>query len=103
MALQHSIEGTPQQLAGMLERLSNTKRYRIVEADGNREQGHESSAIPPEIDTENAAAIALLKQWREQDATDEPDEIRKAEEELAEFKSNMNANREASGEGRVYP
>ena len=103
MAQQHFIEGTPQQLVGMLGRLSSTKRYVITEAEESREQENKSNAIPPQIDTENAAAIALLKQWREKDATDEPDEIRKAEEELAEFKSNMNANREASGEGRVYP
>lgn len=56
----------------------------------------------PVIDAENAAAIALLESWREKDATDAPEEIRRAEEELEEFKRNMNANRATTGERLVY-
>ena len=55
------------------------------------------------IDSENTAAIALLNYYLETEATDDPEEIRKAEEELAEFKDNMNANRAATGERLVFP
>lgn len=62
--------------------------------------------LPPtegEGDARNAASIALLQSWLAEDATDDPDEIRRAEEELAEFKRNMNANRSATGERLLYP
>jgi len=49
------------------------------------------------------AAMAMLMRWRAEDATDDPEEIRIAEEELAEFRRNMNANRAATGERLVYP
>ncbi len=39
----------------------------------------------------------LLRAWREEDATDDPEEIRKAEEELAEFKQALNETRAAAG------
>jgi len=51
----------------------------------------------------NAAAIALLQSWLQSEATDDPEEIRQAEAELAEFKRNMNANRAATGERLVFP
>ncbi len=100
MAHQQIFEGTPAQLAGLLGNLSSGKRYRLVEVEESAEPLPKEQ---PAIDTENAAAIALLKLWKEQDATDDPEEIRKAEEELAEFKRNMNANREATDERLVYP
>ncbi len=62
--------------------------------------------LPPderEVDTRNAASIALLQFWLAEDVTDDPVEIRQAEEELAEFKRSMNANRAATGEGLLYP
>jgi len=54
------------------------------------------------ISQRNMAAIALLQSWRHQDATDDPELIRQAEQELNEFKCNINANREISGERPVY-
>ena len=51
----------------------------------------------------NDDAIAYLDRKLKEEATDDPEEIRKAEEELAEFKRNMNANREATGERLVFP
>lgn len=62
--------------------------------------------LPPvesEGDVRNAASIALLQSWLAEDATDDPSEIRRAEEELAEFKRSMNANRTATGERLLYP
>ncbi len=62
-----------------------------------------SEAPKSSIDAENAAAIALLRSWREQDATDDPEEIRKAEQELEEFKRNINANRAATDDRPISP
>ena len=62
--------------------------------------------LPPaetEGDARNAASISLLQSWLAEDATDDSNEIRRAGEELAEFKRNMNANRAATGERLVYP
>jgi hypothetical protein len=52
------------------------------------------------IDT---ATIELLAAWKAQDATTDPEQIRAAEEEIAEFKKAMNGNREATGERIVFP
>jgi hypothetical protein len=52
------------------------------------------------IDT---ATLELLASWQRQDATANPDELRAAEEELAEFKKAMNENRTLSGQPVVYP
>ena len=95
-------EGTPQELASFLaQRLQG--RFRLIEIEEEDQRIPTVDEAKPVIDAENAAAIALLKSWREQDATDDPEEIRQAEEELAEFKRNMNANRAATGERLVYP
>jgi len=55
-------------------------------------------ALPPKGVTpaprpDNSATIALLRQWAREDATDDPAAIAKAEQELVEFKSALNANR----------
>ena len=94
---QHIHEGTPQQLAAWLGKLPNEKRYRVLVEE---EPIDEAAPLP---DPENAASIALLKSWLAEDATDDPEEIRQAEEELREFKRNMNANRAATGERIPYP
>lgn len=48
-------------------------------------------------------AAALLRRWMEEDATDDPEVIRRAEEDLAELKRNLNANRAATGERLPFP
>jgi hypothetical protein len=58
------------------------------------------SSAPGSIDT---ATLELLASWRAQDATDNAEELRAAEEELADFKKAMNDNRARSGEPRLYP
>lgn len=102
MAQQHIYEGTPQELAPYLAQHPN-RRFRLIELEDNQELTPAPNEAHPGIDAENAAAIALLKSWLEQDATDDPEEIRKAEEELAGFKRNMSANRIATGERLVFP
>ena len=52
------------------------------------------------IDT---VTLELLAQWRREDATDDPEKIREAEQELAEFKRAMNENRALSGESPLFP
>jgi hypothetical protein len=51
----------------------------------------------------DAATFELLAAWRLADATDDPEEIRAAEQELDEFKRTMNKNRTRAGEPLVYP
>ena len=62
-----------------------------------------ASNVQPEIDAENAAAIALLQSWLEKEATDDPEEIREAEKELEALKKNLNANRAATEERLLFP
>jgi len=50
----------------------------------------------------SAAAIAFLDRKLKEDATEDPEEIRKSEEEFEEIKRNLNANRDATGERRVF-
>lgn len=49
------------------------------------------------------ATLDLLAVWRQQDATSDPDQIRAAEEDLAEFKKGMNESRTAAGERVLFP
>jgi len=52
------------------------------------------------IDT---ATLELLANWRVQDATTDPEQIRAAERELADFKKAMNENRTVAGESVLFP
>lgn len=63
----------------------------------------EVASTTPDIDAESAAIIAYFDRRLADEALDDPDEIRKAEQDLAEFKRNMNANSVAAGERLVYP
>lgn len=52
------------------------------------------------IDT---ATLELLASWRQQDATTDAEQIRAAEQEIAEFKRAINENRSATGERKLFP
>lgn len=52
------------------------------------------------IDT---ATLELLAGWRVQDATADPEQIRAAEQEVADFKKAMNENRTVAGEPVLFP
>ena len=58
--------------------------------------------LPPTSD-ENAASIALLQSWLEEDATDNSGDIQQAEAELEALKQAINAERERAGARRIYP
>jgi len=72
--------------------------HTTVEANSTLPGAHlPSNAL---IDT---VTLDLLTQWRCEDATDDPEKIRAAEQELAEFKRAMNENRTLSGEPPLFP
>ena len=60
-------------------------------------------AETPAVDAENAAAIAQIRAWMEEEATNDPEEIRKADAELRELMQNLNKNRVESGEMPLFP
>ncbi len=63
----------------------------------------ESATVPANsIDPENDASIALLESWIASAPTD-ADAIRDAEEDLAEFKRNMNTARKAASARILFP
>jgi hypothetical protein len=49
------------------------------------------------------ATLELLANWRVQDATTDPEQIRAAEQEVADFKKAMNENRTVAGEPVLFP
>jgi hypothetical protein len=49
------------------------------------------------------ATLELFAKWRVEDATDDPKELRAAEQDLAEFKKAMNENRAATGARLLFP
>lgn len=52
------------------------------------------------IDT---ATLKLLASWKAEDATTDPEQLREADEEVAEFKKAMNENRAATGARLLFP
>ena len=94
-----TLEGTPEQLTVLLKKLPHQKQYRLVEVE-------EKESLPKHSDetaSKDTATMALLKSWLEEDATDDPEEIREAEAELLEFKRNMNLPRKEGGMRLHYP
>jgi hypothetical protein len=62
-----------------------------------------SITAPPDQGLIDTATLDLLAGWRRSDATDNPDEVRAAERDLAEFKRAMNENRIAAKDPALYP
>ena len=85
------LEGTWEEVSRHAEALKG-RRVKVILADE-----------PAPTDSEADPTVALLESWLREDATDDPAEIRRAEEELAEFKRNMNAPRREAGERLLYP
>ena len=55
------------------------------------------------VDPKAAASIALMQSWLKEDATDDPEELRIAAEDLLEFKRNMNIPRKETVARLHYP
>jgi hypothetical protein len=64
---------------------------------------HASTAQASGDDKVDRATLELLAAWRAEDATTDPEEIRAAADELAEFKRSMNESRVSAGEPPLYP
>ncbi len=95
-----TIELTPEQEA----QLANAARRKGVEpAELVRELVVEHLPSISHAQEEQDPTIALLQSWLDEDATDDPEEIRRAQEELDAFKQALNAERERAGARRIYP
>ena len=57
--------------------------------------------VPSSSDLDTAT-LDLLASWRAEDATDDAEELRLAEVEIAAFMKAMNDNRSRTGEGQLY-
>lgn len=94
-----TIELTPAEEA----RLSvAARREGIAPAEAARKLVTEHLPTESESEPRNTAA-ALLRGWLREEATDDPAQIQKAQEELDEFKRSINANRAATGERLPFP
>jgi len=58
---------------------------------------------PPSSGAIDTATLELLAAWRTEDATTDPEKLRQADEEIAEFKKAMNENRAATGARLLFP
>ncbi len=56
----------------------------------------------PELNERQKAAIALMEAWREEDRTDDPEELAERDRELKEFKANINRWRAEEGRPPAY-
>jgi len=62
-----------------------------------------ASVPPPQIGAVDTATLELLAAWKAEDATTDPEKLRQADEEIAEFKKAMNENRAATGARLIFP
>lgn len=53
----------------------------------------EVKVYAPQIDQENQELIGLLQSWREEDTTDDPDEMQQRDAETTELLTNLQASR----------
>jgi hypothetical protein len=102
---QHIHEGTARDLAPFMAQHPN-QRFRLIELSEDEEPTPEVdskvSEAAPLADPKAAASIALLRQWIAEAPTD-PEGIREAEEDLREFKKNMNKPRKEAGARLLFP
>jgi hypothetical protein len=59
--------------------------------------------LPAQAAAVEDPTVTLLRQWREQDATDDPAELQRAEAELQELQASLNASRAAAGARLLFP
>jgi len=51
----------------------------------------------------DTATLELFAAWKAEDATTDPEKLRQADEDVAEFKKAMNENRAATGARLLFP
>jgi hypothetical protein len=62
-----------------------------------------SGSAPSNAPSIDSATLDLLARWGREDATTDPEQIRAAERDIADFKKAMNGTRVFSGEPLLYP
>ena len=62
-----------------------------------------TAAPPPPASSVDFPTLELLAAWKAEDATTDPEKLRQADEEVAEFKRAMNENRAATGARLLFP
>ncbi|HEY7120452.1 MAG TPA: hypothetical protein VH475_27965 [Tepidisphaeraceae bacterium] len=94
------------ELAPELEdRLKSEAQRRGVAPENYARQLIESG-LDAEVEAQkrrNQATLDLFAQWAKRDATDDPAELARREQELEEFKKAMNETREQAGARKIYP
>lgn len=58
---------------------------------------------PPPMGRVDTGTLEILATWKAEDATTDPEKLREADEEIAEFKKAMNKNRAATGARLLFP
>ena len=58
---------------------------------------------PPQVGSVDTATLELLAAWTAEDATSDPEKLREADEEIAQFKKAMNENRAGVGARPLFP
>ena len=58
---------------------------------------------PPPMGSVDSATLELFAAWRSEDVTTDPEKLRQADEEVAQFKKAMNENRAATGARLLFP
>jgi hypothetical protein len=69
----------------------------------NQKSTSECAPVQAAAGAIDSATLELLAQWKAEDATKDPQAIRSAGRELAEFKRAMNESRSESGEPLLFP
>ena len=62
----------------------------------------EAVNVPPPIPSVDMATLRLLASCQAEDGTTVPEKLRKADEDVSEFKKAMNANRAATGARLIF-
>jgi hypothetical protein len=57
----------------------------------------------PTMGSVDTGTLELLAAWKAEDATTDPEKLREADEQIAEFKKAMNENRAATGARLLFP
>ncbi len=57
----------------------------------------------PTTGSVDTATLELLAAWKAEDATTDPEKLREADEEVAQFKKAMNENRATTGARLLFP
>jgi len=111
LALRESVEYAPKNMrraVGVESSRGTQALVRLRRAKDMKQQTPERTGTPPVAQPSNnrsidTATLELLRSWQIQDATDNPEEVRAAEEEISAFKRAMNENRTVAGEPLLYP